>query len=404
MKARQFQLVIVVLGVVLAHLAVLGILARVKTRRPQGAYPAVSVSPVPADRVRYADTRLRMAESPAGADLPSLPAPPVNLPVSFLPMYSRVTAAGASLSDKGQTPETAPAFVALARQKPPGFEAAAGPQKGILKGREALARHLQQVSRMGLDVVFVFDTTESMAGVIKEVKEKIKLIMRVLAELVPGFRVGMVAYRDYAAEYTTKPLPLTKDFQEVYSYIEDIKVGMGYKTPAELGKTDIAWSEAVCAALEQAIGFQWRPAARKVVILVGDAPPHPEEIEQTLAAVRSFWKRGGGVVHTIFTPPEIHVAKPAADLLDPKVRKLFSREELEFLMRRDESRRPRAEDETGQKIEEIYRNIALNGGGECVRLSDEKEIVREMLNSALGRQWRGDINEVYSVLKARESK
>lgn len=66
-------------------------------------------------------------------------------------------------------------------------------------------------------------------------------------------------------------------------------------------------------------------------------------------------------------------------------------------------KRPNPQDETGRKIEEVFRTVALNGGGDCVQLSDEREIVREMLNSALGRQWRGDINEIYDVLKGTVS-
>ena len=385
------------------------ILMHVSTSPPVGPRMAAPVSVLPASRVKYGDTRLRIGDSPAPAELPALSAPEVNPAPRFLPMSTTLDVA-LTAGDQGPSPEkggtraAAPTFLAMARANPSGFEAVAGPQGGILKGHEGLANHLREVTRMGLDVVFVFDSTESMAGVLSEVKEKIKLMMRVLAELVPGFRVGMVAYRDYAAEYVTKPLPLTKDLESVFDYIGDARVGMGYKTVDEVGKEDIEWSEAVYSGLEQAIGFQWRPSAKKIVILIGDAPPHPEEVEQTLALVRSFWKSGNGKVYTIFIPPAAHTSKTSKDLFDPKVQKLFTKDEMEWLLKHDTKKRPQPTDDAAQKIEEVFSAIALNGGGECVQLSDEKEIVREMLNSALGRQWRGDINEIYDVLKAGEAK
>jgi hypothetical protein len=396
MSSRIYRLLGIVVVVLLAHGALVFILTRIRTSPAVGPRVATPVSVLPASAVKYADTKLRTGESPAPPDLPALTAPPVGVSPQFFPMFSTMEAGPGPRTrpEKGQ-----PAFLAMARQNPPGFETVAGPGKGILKGHEGLANHLRQVTNMGLDVVFVFDSTESMAGVISEAKTKIKLMMRVLAELVPGFRVGMVAYRDYAAEYMTKPLPLTKDFQEVYGYIEATRVGMGYKTVDEVGKQDIEWSEAVYSGLEQAIGFRWRPTAKKIVILIGDAPPHPEELDQTLALVRSFWRTGGGQVYAIFIPPAIHSAKSGADYFDPKVQKLFTPKELDWLLKHDMRKRPNPQDETGRRIEEIFRNIAMNGGGDCVQLSDEREIVREMLNSALGRQWRGDINEIYDVLK-----
>jgi hypothetical protein len=403
MASRAFRLVFIIFLVVLAHAGVLLVLAQVNARSAAVPSAAAKVSLLPASQVKYCETRLRLGESPAPPELPALLPPPVHLSVRFIPMSEPIEeGSGFGVQGSGTKLQMSePAFLALARRKPPGFEAAAGPEKGILKGHEGLARHLEQVSRQGFDVVFVFDTTESMAGVIKEVKEKIKLMMRILAELVPGFRVGVVAYRDYAAAYVTNPLPLTNDLPKVYDYIEKTTVGMGYKTVEEQGREDIEWSEAVYSGLNEAINLNWRPSAKKVIVLIGDAPPHSKEMEETLAIVRSFWKSGKGVVHTIFIPPEIHTAKPAADLLDPKVRALFTESELKFLMQHD-NKRLTPKKQPSRAIEEIFRNIADNGGGECVLLSDEKEIVREMLNSALGRQWRGDIDEIYNVLKQKQ--
>lgn len=393
------RILVLIFAVTLGHGLVLVALYLMKVQQPAGGYAALSVTYLPASAIRYEETQLRLGESPVPQEMAALPVPLKSLPAQFLPVPTESTEFREQMTET--TTGTDTSFLYLARRNPPGFAAVAGPGKGLLKGREGLARHVQEMARTGLDVVFVFDTTESMAGVLTEVKGKIKLMMRIMAELVPGFRVGMVAYRDYSAEYVTKPLALTNDLLAVYQYVESVTVGMGYRRPEDVGKDDIEWSEAVYAALEQAINFSWRPTAKKVVILIGDAPPHPEELEETLALVRSFWKSGKGIVHTIFIPIEIHRKKSAPDLLDPKVQKLFTKQEMEFLIKRDQKKLPDRTEGLSQKVEEIFRSIAMNGGGECVRLQDEKEIVREMLQTVLGRQWKVDVDEIYDVMKGK---
>ena len=48
----------------------------------------------------------------------------------------------------------------------------------------------------GLDIVFVFDSTSSMAEVMRQVKYKIENLIVVFKQLVPTCRVGLVTYRD----------------------------------------------------------------------------------------------------------------------------------------------------------------------------------------------------------------
>jgi hypothetical protein len=57
----------------------------------------------------------------------------------------------------------------------------------------SFSRHIQVLREGGLDVVFVFDATHSMARHIKQVKYKIANLAKTYKKLVPTSRIGMVA-------------------------------------------------------------------------------------------------------------------------------------------------------------------------------------------------------------------
>jgi Mg-chelatase subunit ChlD len=79
-----------------------------------------------------------------------------------------------------------------------------------------------------------------------------------------GFRIGMVLYKDYFEEYLNRVIPFTKDMEDVRKSLASIRVSGGRDLP-----------EAVYEALhEAAVQFPWEAEAR-LVILIGDAPPHP---------------------------------------------------------------------------------------------------------------------------------
>ncbi|MFQ5972948.1 MAG: hypothetical protein ACE5Q3_11495, partial [Alphaproteobacteria bacterium] len=61
-----------------------------------------------------------------------------------------------------------------------------------------------------LDLVFVVDTTASMANVLRDMALSMAGIVRVLERLVPSLRVGFVAYRDHDfRDWVVRSLPLT---------------------------------------------------------------------------------------------------------------------------------------------------------------------------------------------------
>jgi hypothetical protein len=116
-----------------------------------------------------------------------------------------------------------------------------------------------------LDLVICIDTTSSMKKYIDPVRLKlIPMLNEVLGDF-PSFRIGMVLFKDYYDVYLTKVIPFTNDFTRFQNDLNAIRVQGGGDVP-----------EAVYEALyDSAVKFDWKAQSR-VIILIGDAPPHPK--------------------------------------------------------------------------------------------------------------------------------
>ncbi|MDR3247505.1 MAG: VWA domain-containing protein [Treponema sp.] len=125
---------------------------------------------------------------------------------------------------------------------------------------------LEKERGKAVDIVLCLDTTSSMKDDIDEVR---KALIPMLNETIAGFtsfRIGMVMYKDYNEDYLNRVIPFTDDFPRFQRTLNGIRVGGGRDIP-----------EAVYEALhEGAIKFPWQAESR-IMILVGDAPPHPRQ-------------------------------------------------------------------------------------------------------------------------------
>jgi|GEM_PF-1655322 len=155
-----------------------------------------------------------------------------------------------------------------------------------------------------LDVVFVVDTTSSMESSISEVRKRLRQFAQELAssEVRPQIAFGIVAYRDHPPEDTTyvvQPYPLVSDLNKAQANIDSLKAHGGGDGP-----------EAVLDGLHAGLKAKWHDYSHKVLLLVGDAPPHgagasgdhwPKgcpcglSIEKVLAQAKS----AGAVIHSV---------------------------------------------------------------------------------------------------------
>jgi Mg-chelatase subunit ChlD len=184
-----------------------------------------------------------------------------------------------------------------------------------------------------------------MSGEINEVKRQIERITSTLVKLVPQARIGICTYRDDGDEYVAKGLPLTTDMQAVSRYLARIEAGGGGDTP-----------EAVHEGLYWAVSNnQFKPRARKVILLFGDAPPHAERLRDCLQTAAGFVKQQQGIVSTVTC-------------------------------------------RSGQPLPEFYE-IARAGGGEAFLTRDERQIMTQLLVLVFGSQHRAKVVEAFKLLE-----
>lgn len=147
---------------------------------------------------------------------------------------------------------------------------------------------LKSLRRHGLDIVIVFDSTGSMGGEILEVKRQIARIGATLRKLVPNVRIGMVTYRDLGDAYVSMGVPLTSELRKVESFLALVGADGGGDEP-----------EAVQEGMKVALRNGFRDKARKVVLIFGDAPPHPQDVRTCLGLADSFHREQQGIISTV---------------------------------------------------------------------------------------------------------
>ena len=144
-----------------------------------------------------------------------------------------------------------------------------------------------------IDVVFVLDTTGSMADLIQTAKEKIWSIATTMAsaQQTPDIRIGLVAYRDRSDAYVTKVVDLSNDLDSVYATLMDFAADGGGDTPESVNK-------ALYDAVHQ-MSWSQQDQAYKVIFLVGDAPPHMDYNEVQYPEIVASALEKGIVLNTI---------------------------------------------------------------------------------------------------------
>jgi len=117
------------------------------------------------------------------------------------------------------------------------------------------------------DLAFVVDTTSSMGGLIAAAqRQMIDMIDALSHSATVDMRLGIVEYRDHPPQDTlvSRVHPFTGNLKSAKRTINKLSVDGGGDEP-----------EAVFAGLVAASGhLKWRTHARRIAVLVGDAPPH----------------------------------------------------------------------------------------------------------------------------------
>ena len=135
---------------------------------------------------------------------------------------------------------------------------------------------------MPLDVLFLLDSTGSMADEIHRIKSTLHSIARQVSNLPsnPNLKFGMVSYRDRGDNYVTRLYKFDSDVKRFSQSIDEVRADGGYDYPESLNQ-----------ALHEAVNdMKWRSGAIRLIFLIADAPPHldyPQDEDYAVEMVRA---------------------------------------------------------------------------------------------------------------------
>lgn len=230
-----------------------------------------------------------------------------------------------------------------------GYGDSVGGQGSLRGAGEKTRRTVGRLRASGLDIVFVIDATGSMDGEIESAKRRVADMIALIESADIEFRLGVVAFRDDGEQFLVKSEPLSRNRYKAVGFIDDLRAGGGGDTP-----------EAILDGLKAAARMRWSRKAERVIVLVGDAPPHDRDRRATMDLVDRFSDKGR--VHTVFAQSEYFGAET---------------------------------DQTRQD----FREIAQRGRGSAVELKKEEHLVEEILMATLD---TGDRAEVRRLVKGIE--
>jgi VWA domain-containing protein len=220
-----------------------------------------------------------------------------------------------------------------------------------------------ELRRKGLDVVLVIDGTGSMNLIIDDVKAKMAQLIQSIHRLVPIARIGIVVFGGKGEKMDSQPLTLSP--QKLEEFLSHITAKGGGE-----------WEEDTYGAVEFAINkMDWKPYAKKVVVLVGDSPPHKEDFQSLIQLIHKF-KDENGTFNTVDVAAEEH-----------------ERFEREFWLKvhREEPPKISPLPEFYQQTRASYKVLANSGGGSMKSLTKDTHINQQVLILAFGEQWQNAV-------------
>jgi hypothetical protein len=129
----------------------------------------------------------------------------------------------------------------------------------------ALEDYMEQLSTREVDLAICLDCTASMSGELSAAQAGIDDLMLFVGDVVKAFRFALVAYRDRRdRDFETKGWDFTTSGAEARQWLWLLSAYGGGDRP-----------EAVYPAMKLAcMQLSWRPEHDKILIVIGDAPPH----------------------------------------------------------------------------------------------------------------------------------
>ena len=204
-----------------------------------------------------------------------------------------------------------------------------------------LEEYMERLSTREVDLAVCLDCTASMSGEIAAAQGGIDDLMLFVGDVVAKLRVGLMAYRDRHDKFETKGWDFTTSIDEARRRLWQLEADGGGDS-----------RESVYEAMKLAYtGLAWMVDHTKVLIVVGDAPPHVG--------------RGAGCI----------------DLAGRAARAEVTTHVIQC---------------EGEEIEH-FPEIAEAGGGKCVSLADDDLLIPEIAGLTLGGIFEDEFREFFDI-------
>jgi hypothetical protein len=227
--------------------------------------------------------------------------------------------------------------------------------------------------KVGIDLVLLIDTSNSMQSIINDVKEEARAFIANLQQMVPASRVAVVAYRDKGDEYVTKWVDFSFKTEKVQNFVANLRSDGGGDYPE-------AVYEGVQAAMTE---LTWRKTSRRILIIIGSSPPHPQTMPQLLALVRDL-KEKNGAIGAIDVTKRLHEEYDRAEWAAHGSIGDF---------------KPSPMPPFYKEVSDTYGVITGQGGGELMALGEDKTLLRQVMILTFGTRWRVEMAKYMGKLQ-----
>jgi hypothetical protein len=230
--------------------------------------------------------------------------------------------------------------------------------------------YVDELRHKGLDIVLVIDGTKSMDFVMDDVKARMTRLAIRVRQLVPIARIGVVVFGGKGEPVDMQPLTLST--AKLQTFLGSIEAKGGGE-----------WQENTLGAVQAAVTkMDWKPYARKVIVLIGDSPPEPQDFAPLVALIKDF-RRNNGTLSGVDVQDEEH-----------------QRYQRAFWIRVHGQEPTPAEigplPQFAKQAQAAYKVLAATGGGSIRSLSHDAEINQQVMILVFGDKWQDEVSRFAS--------
>jgi hypothetical protein len=230
--------------------------------------------------------------------------------------------------------------------------------------------YVDELRHKGLDIVLVIDGTKSMDFVMADVKARMTRLAIRVRQLVPIARIGVVVFGGKGEPLDLQPLTLST--AKLQTFLGSIEAKGGGE-----------WQENTLGAVQAAVNkMDWKPYARKVIVLIGDSPPEPQDFAPLLTMIRNF-RSNNGTLSGVDVQAEEH---------ERYMRAFWIKVHRQEPTPKEIGPLP----EFAKQAQAAYKVLAASGGGSIRSLSHDADINQQVMILVFGDKWQDEVSRFAS--------